>query len=176
MRGKSYLLNSNVASNSVHLSTISVLNEKATFFTSFIRVTDTDDVVFTDHHDSKSVGISLVSTRDSFNVVIDSILKGTLFTLVIDDSPSHVGFAEASDFTIGVEDFSVSISELLNNSTLSGTNSSDFSSSRLLLANNFLSSLANLTVTKVLYKESVSKSNSGKRSVLVDHIFSVEPI
>lgn len=49
MRGEALLLNSNIVSISVHLSAVSVLDEKTALL---IGVSDTDNVVFADHHDS----------------------------------------------------------------------------------------------------------------------------
>jgi len=177
VRGEALLLNSNFVSISVHLSAVGVLDEKTTELSLLIGVFDTDDVVFADHHDGESVGVGLMSTGNGLAILVDSIGKSTFLTLVVDDGPGHGQLVESGGLSIGVENLSISVGELSDNSTFFSANSSNFNSFvDVAFANKLLSSLADLSISKVLDEEAVRESKSSKRGVLVNHVFRVELI
>jgi hypothetical protein len=93
-----------------------------------------------------------VSTGDGLLVSVNSIFKGALLTLVVDNSPCHSLFVEAGCLSIGVEDLSISVSELPNNSTFFSADSSYFTVACRRLADDVLSSLADLSISKILDK------------------------
>jgi len=159
------------------LSAVGVLDEKTTELSLLIGVFDTDDVVFADHHDGESVGVGLMSTGNGLAILVDSIGKSTFLTLVVDDGPGHGQFVESGGLSIGVENLSISVGELSDNSTFFSANSSNFNSFvDVAFANKLLSSLADLSISKVLDEEAVRESKSSKRGVLVNHVFRVELI
>jgi hypothetical protein len=124
-----------------------------------VRVTDADNVVFADHHDGESIRVGLMSTGDSLTVSVNTILEGTFFAFIVNDGPSHRDFVKAGSLSIRVEYLSISVSELSDDGSFFGTNSSNLTFVVLCLANKILSSLADLAISKVLDKETVRESN-----------------
>jgi hypothetical protein len=91
-----------------------------------------------------------VSAWDGILVSVDSIFKGALFALVVDNSPCHSLFVETSCLSIRVEDLSISVSELPNDSTFFSADSSYFTVACRRLADDLLSSLTDLSISKIL--------------------------
>jgi hypothetical protein len=137
-----------------------------------IGVLDTHYVVFTDHHDSEGVRVSLVSAGDGLDISINTIFKGAFLALVVDNGPGHGDLIKTGGLSVRVEYLSVSVSELPDHSSFLGADSSNLTGVCLLLTDKVLSGLADLTVTKILDKKTVREGNSSERSSLVDHVLS----